>query len=149
MTRPTPEGVDRYLRRSPARPEGLPGRTNPFTSLPLSFKSRAQVGVPSEAAQFPKWPLLGRCRLRVSSEPAKTNISTIPPPWQAQSQPRFRDPKEKIANQLNTGLDAENPEKATTEVDTLSGFPNSTPVPDPEEPVSDASSEAVFPLLQS
>jgi hypothetical protein len=37
------------------------------------------VVAPSKAAQFPKWPLPGRCFFRVSSEAAKENLSATPP----------------------------------------------------------------------
>jgi len=56
------------------------------------------VVVPSKAAQFPKWPLLGRCRLGVTPEPANENISAPPTQMQAQTQPRFRDPNQDFAN---------------------------------------------------
>ena len=58
---------------------------------------------PSKAAQFPKWPLPGRCRLGVSSKPAERELICHPTTTQAHTQPRFRDPNTNFANQPKTG----------------------------------------------
>ncbi len=98
------------------------------------FQESTEVVVPSKTARFPKRTLPGRCRLGVSPKPAERELICRPRPAQARNEPRFRDPKNRIrgppdrepagsSNRRLASPDAENPEKALTEVITLSGLP--------------------------
>jgi len=115
-----PKEKPTHSGRTPDRPEGLPGRTT-LTSC-LSLSGATEVVVPSKAAQFPKRPLPGRCRLRVSSEPAGRNISATPTQRKAETNPDFATQTQK-SRVASITQNAESPEKVPTEVVALSGFP--------------------------